>query len=107
MKVYVVVEWSIDYFYKIWGVFTSKAKADEFVEKLKRLSRVANLELLDGELYIDEVELDDDSVYVVECVRYDATGRVVKRYYSRLTKDKDYFDEGSAYECKVVVEDEG
>jgi len=28
MKVYVVVEWAIDYFYKVWGVFSTKEKAE-------------------------------------------------------------------------------
>jgi len=48
------------------------------------------------------VELDDDSVYLVECRWFNDSGEVVHRYYSRLTKDRNYHDKGIGYECRVV-----
>jgi len=86
MKVYVVTEWAIDYFYKIWGVFTNRKEAEKFVQKLKKLSQTTFPELLDGELHIDEVELDDASVKLEKCFRVDRDGTKVQTWYHMKKK---------------------
>lgn len=101
MKVYVVVEWTIDYFYEVWGVFTSREKAENFVKKLEELDKRASWGL-DGELRIDEVELDDDSAYLVKCRWFDEDGKIIRQECMRITKDKDYYEHSGGLECWAV-----